>query len=217
MANNLLDDIKSADPKRPGDWPWPLKLLAMLGILILFGVVGYFAFYQGQLDAFDAEKVKENTLKDEWIKKKKLAVNLDAYKQQRAEIEQSFGALLKQLPTKAEIAALLNDVNQQGLGRGLQFDLFRPAASGEAVSEYYAELPVEIKVTGNYHDIGSFASDIAKLPRILLLNDLLLVSDAKTGLITMAGTAKTYRYLDDAEVASSKKRAAGAKAAGAKK
>jgi type IV pilus assembly protein PilO len=212
---NLIEDIKSADPKRPGDWPWVLKIASLIGIVVVILVAAYFLLYQGQRESLEAEETKEQSLKSDWEGKKKLAINLEAYKAQRQEIEQSFGALLKQLPTKAEIAALLNDVNQQGLGRGLQFDLFKPAVGGEQIKEYYAELPVEIRVTGNYHDLGSFTSDIAKLPRILLLNDLNLTADQKTGLISMAGLAKTYRYLDESEAAANRK--APKAAAGAKK
>ncbi len=217
---SMMEDIKSADMKRPGDWPWVLKLMAMIGIIVLILAAAYGFLYMDQMTAFETEEKKEAALKVDWESKKKLAVNLEKYKEQRAEIEQSFGALLKALPTKAEIAALLNDVNQQGLGRGLQFELFKPAASGETFTEFYAELPVELKVTGNYHDIGSFASDISKLPRILLLNDINLQKDTKSGVINMSGIAKTYRYLDEAETQANKKKAkpaAGAAPAGAKK
>jgi type IV pilus assembly protein PilO len=126
-------------------------------------------------------------------------VNLEAYKQQRVEIEQAFGALLKQLPNKSEMDALLIDINQAGLGRGLAFELFRPAEK-ENFTEFYAELPVNIKVTGNYHDLGAFASDVAKMPRIVLLTDL-KIDPPKDGTLTMEAVAKTYRYLDEEEIA----------------
>jgi len=141
-------------------------------------------------------------------------VNLEAYKQQRAEIEQAFGALLKQLPNKSEMDALLIDINQAGLGRGLQFELFKPAAT-ENLTEFYAELPVAIKVTGNYHDLGAFASDVAKMPRIVLLTDLKVDPPNKEGLLSMEAVAKTYRYLDEEEVGKQRK-AAKDKKAGAK-
>ena len=153
-----------------------------------------------------------------FLEKKKLAVNLEAYQQQRAEIEQSFGALLKQLPNRSQMDALLVDINQAGLGRGLQFDLFRPAPS-ESAKDFYAELPIAIKVTGSYHDMGAFASDIGQLSRIVTLNDMTLNVGSKDGggTLTMDATAKTFRYLDDEEVAKQRKSAPKAAPAAAKK
>ena len=209
-----FDELKNLDPKAPGQWPWPAKAAAFALIFIVIMGVAYFFIYQGILDAKDTEEKKEDTLKTTFIEKKKLAVNLDAYVAQRAEIEQSFGALLKQLPTKSEMDALLIDINQAGLGRGLQFELFRPAAT-ENFTEFYAELPVNLKVTGNYHDLGAFASDVAKLPRIVLLNDLNIAA-TKDNALSMEATAKTYRYLDEEEISKQRKvtkdKAAAAKA-----
>jgi len=142
-------------------------------------------------------------LRDTFIEKKKQALNLDAYRQQLSEIEKAFSTLLKQLPSKSEMEALLTDINQAGLGRGLQFELFKPAAS-EVVSDFYAELPITIRVTGSYHDLGAFASDISKLSRIVLLNDVNLMLAKDTGL-AMDAVAKTYRYLDEEELAKQKK------------
>ena len=198
-----LDELKQLDTKNPGGWPWPFKIVAMLLIFVLILVAGFFVFYQAQLENLDKEEKKETDLKTVFIEKKKLAVNLESYQQQRAEIEQSFGALLKQLPTRSEMDALLIDINQAGLGRGLQFDLFKPAAS-ENVTEFYAERPINLKVNGNYHDLGAFASDISKLPRIVLLNDLNIVG-GKDGALSMDAVAKTYRYLDPDEVAAQRK------------
>ena len=198
-----LDELKQLDTKNPGGWPWPFKIVAMLLIFALILVAGYFVFYQAQLDNLDKEEKKEAELKTVFVEKKKLAVNLEAYQQQRAEIEQAFGALLKQLPTRSEMDALLIDINQAGLGRGLQFDLFKPAAT-ENVTEFYAERPINLKVNGNYHDLGAFASDISKLPRIVLLNDLSIVT-GKDGVLSMDAVAKTYRYLDPDEVAAQRK------------
>jgi type IV pilus assembly protein PilO len=151
------------------------------------------------MDAIEKGRADVAKQKEVFLEKKKLAVNLDAYKQQRAEIEQAFGALLKQLPNKSEMDALLIDINQAGLGRGLAFELFKPAEK-ENFTEFYAELPVNIKVTGQYHDLGAFASDVAKMPRIVLLTDLKL-DPPKEGVLTMEAVAKTYRYLDEEEVA----------------
>lgn len=213
---SLMDDLRTLDPKQPGNWPWAVKALAFVAIFVAILVAAYFLFWQGQQEQIEKGRQDVAKLKDQFIEKKKLAVNLEAYKQQRAEIEQAFGALLKQLPNKSEMDALLIDINQAGLGRGLSFELFKPADK-ENVTEFYAELPVNIKVTGNYHDLGAFASDVAKMPRIVLLTDLKL-DPPKDGVLTMEAVAKTYRYLDEEEVAkqrkSSKDKAKGGKAGG---
>ncbi len=206
---NLLDELRTLDPKQPGNWPWPIKAGAMLVIFVVIQVGAYFLFWQGQQEQIEKGRNDVVKQKEVFLEKKKLAVNLEAYKQQRAEIEQSFGALLKQLPNKSEMDALLIDINQAGLGRGLSFELFKPAAN-ENFTEFYAELPVNLKVTGNYHDLGAFASDVAKMPRIVLLTNLKL-DPPKDGVLTMEAVAKTYRYLDEEEVA--RQRAAKDKAA----
>jgi type IV pilus assembly protein PilO len=148
---------------------------------------------------------EETKLREQYVEKKNKAINYDLYRQQLAEIEFSFGALVKQLPNKSEMDALLTDINQAGLGRGLQFELFKPAAS-ESLSEFYAELPIQVKITGGYHDFGAFATDISKLSRIVTLNDIGLAT-TKDGLITMDAVAKTFRYLDEDEVAKQRKAA----------
>jgi type IV pilus assembly protein PilO len=145
-------------------------------------------------------------LRTTFLDKKKQAIDLEAYRKQLAEIEKSFGTLLKQLPSKSEMEALLTDINQAGLGRGLQFELFKPAAS-ENVSDFYAELPISIRVTGSYHDMGAFASDISKLSRIVLLNDVNLSLNTKESGLAMDAVAKTYRYLDEEEISKQKKSA----------
>ena len=198
-----LDDLRRLDPKQIGSWP----VLPKLGVLLLtFAVIitgSYFLDWQDQIEAIDAAKRTELALRDTFIEKKKQALNLDAYRQQLSEIEKAFSTLLKQLPSKSEMEALLTDINQAGLGRGLQFELFKPAAS-EVVSDFYAELPITIRVTGSYHDLGAFASDISKLSRIVLLNDVNLMLAKDTGL-AMDAVAKTYRYLDDEELAKQKR------------
>ena len=158
------------------------------------------------IEAVDASLKKEQSLRATFLEKKKQAIDLEAYRKQLADIEKSFGTLLKQLPSKSEMEALLTDINQAGLGRGLQFELFKPAAS-ESVSEFYAELPITLRVTGSYHDMGAFASDISKLSRIVLLNDVNLALNAKDGGLTMDAVAKTYRYLDEEELGKQKKAA----------
>lgn len=206
--NKWIEELKQLDTKNPGNWPWLFKFAAFILIFVLILVAGYLLQYQSQIEELDKQKGKEVELKTTFLEKKKMAVNLEAYQQQRAEIEQSFGALLKQLPTRSEMDALLIDINQAGLGRGLQFDLFKPAAA-ETTTEFYAERPISLKVVGNYHDLGAFASDVAKLPRIVLLNDL-KVDLGKEGSLTMEAVARTYRYLDPEEVAAQRKMAKGA-------
>ena len=208
-----LEELKQLDPKNPGNWPWLFKLIALVLLFIAILGVAYGVLFTGQLDDLDKEVKKEVQLKDTFLEKKKLAVNLEAYQQQRAEIEQSFGALLKQLPTRSEVDALIIDINQAALGRGLQFELFKPATT-DTLTEFYAEKPVNLKVTGNYHDLGAFASDVSKLPRIVLLNDL-KIENVKDGALVMEAVAKTYRYLDPEESAAQRKTAK-AKPAGAK-
>lgn len=213
--NKWIEELKQLDTKNPGNWPWPFKVGAMILILILILAAGYALFYQEQIGTLEKEQKKEVDLKTTFLEKKKLAVNLQAYQQQLTEIEQAFGALLKKLPTRSEMDALLIDINQAGLGRGLQFDLFKPAPS-ETMTEFYAERPINLKVNGNYHDLGAFASDVAKMPRIVLLNDLNVVG-GKDGVLTMDAVAKTYRYLDPDEIAAQKKSSkAAAKGAPAK-
>jgi len=214
---NLLEELRTLDPKQPGNWPWPIKAGAFILIFVAIQALAGFFLWKDQSDAIEKGREDVDKQKETFLEKKKLAVNLDAYKQQRAEIEQSFGALLKQLPNKSEMDALLIDINQAGLGRGLQFDLFKPSEK-ENFTEFYAELPVNIRVTGNYHDLGAFASDVAKMPRIVLLTDIKL-DPPKDGVLSMEAVAKTYRYLDEEEVAkqhkSSKDKAAkGGKAGG---
>jgi len=198
-----LDDLRRLDPRDVGNWPVLPKLgvLVLMLLLLVFG--GYWFDWKDQLDELASERQKETDLRAKFLDKKAQAINLEAYRKQLADIEQSFGAMLKQLPNKSEMEALLTDINQAGLGRGLQFELFRPAQA-ETMSEFYAELPITIKVTGAYHDIGAFASDVSQLSRIVTLNDIALQIDKEKGL-TLEAIAKTYRYLDDAEVAAQKK------------
>jgi len=215
--NKLLDQFKYLNPKDPGTWPPLPKLLALIATLIALVAGGYVADWQPQLDELAVGAEQEIKLKDEYKGKKQQAVNLDLHRQQLREIDSSFGALLKQLPNKSQMDALLVDINQAGLGRGLLFELFRPAPQ-ETAKDFYAELPVSVRVTGTYHDMGQFASDIAQLSRIVTLNDIIISPFGKDGsTLTMDTTAKTFRYLDDEEVAKQKKAAAKSSKAGAKK
>jgi type IV pilus assembly protein PilO len=199
-----LDDLRRLDPKAIGSWPAAPKL-GVLAITLIAIIAGSFFFdWTTQIDDIDAAKRKEAQLRDTFMEKKKQAIDLDAYRKQLADIEKSFGTLLKQLPSKSEMEALLTDINQAGLGRGLQFELFKPAPT-ENLTEFYAELPISVRVTGSYHDMGAFASDISKLSRIVLLNDI-TITQSKDGL-AMDAVAKTYRYLDEEEIAKQKKSA----------
>jgi type IV pilus assembly protein PilO len=211
---NLIDELRALDPKRPGNWPWLIKAGAFILIFIAIQVAAYFLLWQAQTERIEKGRTDVAKQKETFLEKKRLAVNLESYKQQRQEIEQAFGALLKQLPNKSEMDALLIDINQAGLGRGLAFELFKPSEK-ENFTEFYAELPVSIKVTGNYHDLGAFASDVAKMPRIVLLTDLKL-DPPKDGALTMEAVAKTYRYLDEEEVSKQRKSVKDAKKPGGK-
>lgn len=196
-----LDDFKKLNPKDIGNWPIIPKALALCGLFILILFAGYWFDWQNQLADLDIVKEKESQLRETFISKKKQVVNLDTYRRQLKDLEQAFGALIKQLPNKAEMDALLTDINQAGLGRGLEFELFRPANS-ETLTEFYAERPISIRVTGNYHDIGAFASDVSRLPRIVTLNEINITPSGQA--LTMSAVAKTYRYLDESELAAQK-------------
>jgi type IV pilus assembly protein PilO len=193
-----LDDFRRLNFREVGNWA-PLPKVIVLSLVVLF-IVGLGAFFdwKDQWDTLQTAQQEEGRLKEQFTQKKAKAINYDLYVQQLAEIEQSFGALVKQLPNRSEIDALLTDINQAGLGRGLQFDLFRPAPQ-ERMADFYAELPINIKITGNYHDIGAFASEVAALPRIVTLNDVAIANDK--GTLTMDAVAKTFRYLDEEEIA----------------
>jgi len=207
----VVDQFRNLNTRDPGSWPALPKLLLLVAILVGVLVAAYFLDWQGQLEELEAGRQLETKLKQEYVDKKRQAVNLDLLRAQLREIETSFGTLLKQLPNKSQMDALLVDINQAGLGRGLQFELFKPAQS-ETQREFYAELPISIKLTGNYHDMGAFASDIGQLPRIVTLNDIAL-NVGKDGVLTMDTTAKTFRYLDEDELAAQRAATKAAKAA----
>jgi len=211
--NQYLEEFRQLNPKDPGTWPLVPKVVVLFAILILIPVAGFFLDTQGQLEQLEAGRAQEKKLKDDYLNKKRLAVNLDLYKQQLREIDTQFGALLKQLPNRSQMDALLVDINQAGLGRGLQFELFKPAAS-ETSREFYNELPIQVKVLGTYHDMGAFASDVGQLSRIVTLNNV-AINAGKDGNLLMDATARTFRYLDEEEIAAQRKAAAAKK--GAKK
>ena len=187
----------------------------LLGVFAALLVAGWWFDWKSQLEELEGKQQQEVKLKDEYLDKKKQAVNLEEHRKQLAEIDKSFGALLKQLPNKAEMEALLIDINQAGLGRGLQFELFKPGK--ETTKDFYAELPITLKITGIYHDLGAFSADVAKLSRIVSLTNVAVVPD-KGGQLKMDAIAMTYRYLDEEELAAQRRaKAAQAKAKGAKK
>ena len=197
LQEKLTSQFRDLDPKDPSLWPSIPRYFLL--IAVAFFVVGllWFAWLSGSQETLQAEQDKEIVLREDYKKKLTKAVNLDVLRKQREQVQQYVTQLEKQLPSKAEMDALLSDINQAGLGRSLQFELFRPGQI--AVKEYYAELPITIKVTGKYHDIGSFASDIANLSRIVTLNNLSL-SPRPDGSLILDATAKTFRYLDPDEV-----------------
>jgi len=196
-----LNEINKLDLKTLADWPLPSKLGALGVLIVMIVAAGWWFDWRGGMSELEAAKQKEGDLRSAFTTKKVQAINLEAYKKQLADIDQAFGALLKQLPNKQEMDALITDVNQAGLGRGLQFELFKPEA--ESIAEFYAETPIKVKVTGGYHDIASFVSDISKLSRIVTLQDISM-EPAKDGVLNMDATVKTYRYLDDEEVIAQK-------------
>ena len=206
-----FDELKNLNPQDPGSWPWAAKILALMTIFLGVVVLGVLFDSKDQWDSLQVTKNEEESLKVTYLDKKKQAINLDLIKKQLIETQESLGALLKQLPNKSEMDALLTDINQAGLGRGLQFELFRPGAES-VINGSFVEQPISIKVSGNYDDLGRFASDISMLPRIVTLNEI-AISQAAGGVLSMDAVAKTYRYLDENEVAAQKKttKAGGAK------
>src|SRR6185295_13729777 len=206
--NALVEEFKRTNWKDAGTWHFAPKILVLLAILAGLPVAGFFADTKIQLEELDTGRADEVKLKDQYLDKKKQAVNLDLHRQQLREIDTQFGALLRQLPNRSQMDALLVDINQAGLGRGLQFELFRPAPS-EITREFYAERPITVRVTGSYHDMGAFASDVGQLPRIVTLNDVTIINEGK-GTLAMDATARTFRYLDDEEIAAQRKGAKGA-------
>lgn len=205
----IASDFRNMNPNDPGSWPLIPRVTILAAIFLLVLAGGWWFFWSDQLLELETKEKEQETLKQEYLDKKRQAVNLDLYVQQLAEIDRSFGALLKQLPNKSEIEALLIEVNQAGLGRGLQFELFKPGQ--EIVKDFYAELPVSVKINGSYHDFGAFAADIAKLPRIVTLNNISLAPVGNSQSLSLDATTKTFRYLDDEELARQKKPAQGAK------
>ena len=198
-----LQDLNELDMSNLGVWPTPIKLVLVAIACVLVAVAGYYLDIEGQLQQLNINEQKEVQLRKDFEFKQTKAANLDAYRKQLDEMKQSFGAMLRQLPNKTEVADLLVDVSQTGLASGLEFELFKPLA--EVPREFYAELPIQIKVTGQYNEFGTFISGLAALPRIVTIHDIKISQPGKSkegagnGKLVLEATAKTYRYLDEEE------------------
>lgn len=216
LVDHAASQFRGLNPQEPGQWPVLPKAAAWSGAAAAVVVLGWFLLLTGAADELQAERDREPVLKADYRSKLAQAVNLTELRKQKLQVQEYVTQLEKQLPGKAEMDALLSDINQAGLGRGLQFELFRPGQI--AVKEYYAELPITIRVSGRYHDIGSFAADVANLSRIVTLHNLNIEGVARdtSGMLTMDATARTYRYLDTTEVDAQRK-AQAAQKPGAKK
>jgi type IV pilus assembly protein PilO len=201
LGAELSAQFQGLQGRPPGLWPLAPRLLCAAGAMALVVIAGYFLYWSGQFETQESLAAQESTLRDEYRSKIAQAVNLEALQAQKIQVDRSVERLEKQLPSKAEMAALLSDINQAGVGRGLQFKLFRP--DQVVVRDYYAELPIAIELSGNYHDLGAFAADMAHLPRIVTLNNMRLKTD-KDGVLTLDAIAKTFRYLDADELATQK-------------
>lgn len=195
-------NLSDLDINNIGKWPTALKVALIIIVCAAVAVAGFFLDIKKQISKLERATREEVSLKQEFENKEAKAVNLAAYKQQLKDIEESFGAMLRQLPSKTEVEGLLVDISQTGLASGIEFELFKP--EGERYIDFYAELPIKMKMTGTYHEFGNFVSGVAALPRIVTLHDI-SITKAKGDRLTMEVTAKTYRYLDEAEIAAHKK------------
>jgi type IV pilus assembly protein PilO len=189
-----IDDLKNIDINDIAGWPLPIKIVGTAVVAVAIVFAGYWFIISGELEEHEEAKRKETQLRETYTNKKALAINLEAYKQQMKEMEQTFGSLLRQLPNTTEIPDLLIDITQSGLGRGLEFELFKP--EGEVRKDFYAELPISIRVKGSYNELALFVSDVAGLPRIVTFGDISISSSGKSNKLVMSAKARTYRYLD---------------------
>ncbi|MDO9600021.1 MAG: type 4a pilus biogenesis protein PilO [Azoarcus sp.] len=201
-------DFRGLDPNDPGVWPLAPRVAVFIFLLVATVAAAWWFDWSEQALVLEQRQAEEQQLRQDWISKKRLAVNLEEHKRQLAEIDRQFGALLKQLPNRAEMDSLLSDINQAGLGRGLQFELFKPG--NDQIKDFYAEMPIDVRITGSYHDLGEFAADVARMPRIVTLNNIALDA-AADGRLKLDAKAVTYRYLDEDELSQQRKAAQGAK------
>jgi type IV pilus assembly protein PilO len=210
---NWIAQFRGLSFENVGSWPMLPRLALWSAVVLVCAIAGWATVWNEQLDTLNGLRTEESTLKDQYKVKIQQAINLEELRRQKEQVNQSVLTLEKQLPSKAEMDALLSDINQAGIGRGLQFELFRP---GQVIlKDYYAELPITVRVSGRYHDLGAFTSDIANLPRIVTLNNL-NVQTIKNSTLSLDAVAKTFRYLDEDEVAKQRKARAEAAKAGAK-
>jgi len=203
LGAQLAAQFQGLEGRQPGQWPLAPRLLCAAGVMALVTGLGYFFYWSGQFETQEQGAAEEVRLRDEYRMKMAQAINLEALQAQKAQVDMYVERLEKQLPSKSEMADLLSDINQAGVGRGLQFELFKPGA--EVVRDYYAEQPIDVKVTGKYNDVGAFAADMANLPRIVTLNNMAV--STKDGILQLEAVAKTFRYLDPEEIAAQKKKA----------
>lgn len=204
---SLSQDFKGLDPNDPGAWPLAPRITVFIALLVGTIAAAWWFDWRDQVALLEQREAEELQLREQWATKKRQAVNLDEYKRQLEETDRQFGALLKQLPNRAEMDSLLADINQAGLGRGLQFELFKPGV--DVVKDFYAEMPIDVRVIGSYHDLGAFASDVARMPRIVTLNDISIDGQGQDKL-KLEAKAITYRYLDDEELAQQRQQAGAA-------
>jgi len=204
----LAQDFRGLDPNDPGVWPLAPRIAVFIALLVGTVAAAWWFDWSDQVALLEQREAEEVELREQWTSKKRQAVNLDEYKRQLEETDRQFGALLKQLPNRAEMDSLLSDINQAGLGRGLQFELFKPGS--DVVRDFYAEMPINVRILGTYHDLGAFASDVARMPRIVTLNDIAIDGQAQ-GALKLEAKAITYRYLDEEELAQQQQQANAAK------
>ncbi|AYH45701.1 type 4a pilus biogenesis protein PilO [Azoarcus sp. DN11] len=209
----LLQDFKGLDPNDPGAWPLAPRIAVFVALLAAVLALAWWFDWRDQVSLLDQRVAEEAQLREDWRNKKAQAVNLDAYKLQLEEIDRQFGALLKQLPNRAEMDSLLSDINQAGVGRGLQFDLFKPGV--DVVKDFYAEMPIDVRIVGAYNDLGAFAEDVARMPRIVTLDNVAIEAQ-KDGMLKLEAKAITYRYLDEEELAQKRAQEKAAKTKGGK-
>jgi type IV pilus assembly protein PilO len=201
-TRQLLSQFQGLTFENIGVWPLLPRATVWVAVVVLSAIAGYFLLWSQQAEELERLQAEELTLKDQYRSKLQQAINLDELRRQKEQVSQYVLTLEKQLPSKAEMDALLSDINQAGIGRGLQFELFRPGQTN--IKDYYAELPISVRVSGRYHDLGAFAGDIANLPRIVTLNNLNLTAQ-RDGVLALDATAKTFRYLDEEELAAQRK------------
>ncbi len=201
-ARDIVSQFQGLTLENVGTWPLLPRVTVWLVAIVACGALGWFLLWSKQVEELERLRQAESQLKDQYRSKLQQAINLEELRKQKEQVSQYVLTLEKQLPSKAEMDALLSDINQAGIGRGLQFELFRPGQTN--LKEYYAELPIAVKVSGRYHDLGAFTSDIANLPRIVTLNNL-QIQTGKDGTLSLDATAKTFRYLDEEELAAQRK------------